>query len=192
MGAETPGLALRIEEGCFLQSDFQAFRESAARSGSSDLAPGNFFLWNTPDTEATVRLNDIFGRGFDEMGRDAFRFFDDSLRSDGQRPAADHRAAAAEGASALLTDVRITVQDSDVVHRSLGQLRGDLRPRGLMSLAVGARSSEHGNLAGALDAHGAAFEAGAAAGFDKRRKADADEFAPFASLVALAQQVVIA
>ena len=60
-----------------------------------------------------------------------------------------------------------------------------------MALTVGARPGEHGDLAGAFDAHAAAFKTGAAARFDKGRKADADQFAVFAPFVALAQQLFV-
>src|SRR5262245_40384548 len=60
-----------------------------------------------------------------------------------------------------------------------------------MALAVGARAGEHGDLAGSLDAHCAAFKSGAAAWFDKSGKADPDDLALFAPVVTTAHQLVV-
>src|SRR6185436_6190025 len=60
-----------------------------------------------------------------------------------------------------------------------------------MSLAVRARAGEHGDFAGAFDAHGAALETRAAARFDESRKTNADEFAFLAPLIAQAQKFIV-
>ncbi len=52
-------------------------------------------------------------------GGDAFAFVDDALGRGGQRAAADHGAAAAEGAGALLAHMGVAVQHGDVIHAGL-------------------------------------------------------------------------
>ena len=60
---------------------------------------------------------------------------------------------------------------------TLEQVGRDLRERRLVALAVRAGAGEHGDLARALDADGAALEARAAARLDERGDAHADQLA---------------
>ena len=98
---------------------------------------------------------------------DALRLVDDPLRRHGQRTAADHGAAAAEGAGSLLRNECVAVQNRHVIHRRMQQFGGDLRPYGFMPLTVRAGAGEHGDFAGALNPHRAALKACAAAGLDE-------------------------
>ena len=60
-----------------------------------------------------------------------------------------------------------------------------------MSLAVRTGTREHGDFAGALQAHTAALETGAAAGLDESGKADADQLAALTPFIALAQEIFV-
>jgi hypothetical protein len=157
----------------------------------ADLPPGYFFLRHTGDREAAVRLYDVFRRRFDEMSGDAPGLVDDPPCGDGQRAAADHGAAAAEGAGALLRNESVAVQNRHPVHGRPHQLGCDLRPYCLVPLAMGARAGEHGDVAVALHPHRAALESRAAAGLDECRETNADDLAAGASFVAPAHEILI-
>ncbi len=128
MRAKAPRFALGIEECGFLKAYLHALWNSAAVRRGCDLPPTDFFVGNSFDRKPAVALNHIFGSGFDQMRRDPLALFDDALRRNRERATADHCAAAAESAGALLAHVCVAVQNGHVIHRSLHQLGGDLRP----------------------------------------------------------------
>src|ERR1051326_6961929 len=125
------------------------------------------------------------------MRRDAARLVADFLDRERDRAAAHDGAAAAERADALLDRHRVAVADRHVLHADAHLIRNHLREDAFVPLAVRARTRQHGDLAGALDAHRAALEASAAARLDERRDADAGELAALARRVALGDEPVV-
>ena len=140
VGAEAPGFALGIEECGFLQADFHALRNAAAVGGSGDLAPGDLLIGNAFDGEAAVGLHDVFRRGFDQMRGDAFAFVDYALGRGGQGAAADDRAAAAEGAGALLAHMGVAVENGHMIHRCLQSVPRRFAPTTFHVLGRGSSS----------------------------------------------------
>src|SRR4026209_1775332 len=102
MGPETPRFALGIEECGFLKADLHVFGNSAAVSRGCNLPPADFFVGTPFPAKPAVALNHTFGSSLDQMRRDPLALFDDTLRRNRERATADHCAAAAESAGALL------------------------------------------------------------------------------------------
>src|SRR5215475_12782740 len=110
------------------------------------------------------------------MGGDAPRFLNHSLGGQHHGAAAHHHASATEGADALLYRHSVAVTNRDMIHGNMHLVGDNLSVGSLVSLAMAAGTGEHRDLAGALHPHGAAFKAGAAAGFHEGRDAHPHQF----------------
>ena len=97
--------------------------------------------------------------GFQQHGAEFLHLGLEVLEGVIERRAADGRAAAAEGADAVLHDGGVAVDDQDVVDGDAELVGDNLREGGFLALAVGRSAGHHGDFAGGLDLDGGAFPA---------------------------------
>src|SRR5499426_2877834 len=120
------------------------------------------------------------------MSGDATRFLNHALSGQRHGTAPHHHASATEGTDALLNRHSVAVTNRYMIHGNMHLVRYHLGIGSLVSLAMAAGTGEHGDLAGALHPHGAAFKAGAAAGLHEGRNPNSHQFTARPGRVALA------
>ena len=91
------------------------------------------------------------------MRGDLVGFLFQFLNRDKDRRAADRGRAAAKRADAVLDHAGVAVNHSHVVDVDAQFIRGDLRERSFLSLAVRRSAGQHRDFAGRLDTHCRAF-----------------------------------
>ena len=107
------------------------------------------------------------------MRADAQRLFADVVHGQLQRAAAQReRATAASAVVGVGRASRVAVQERDVFELDLQGIRGDLRKRGLVTLAVRGRAGIDGHFSARLDAGDGGLESTRAHLFGRSERAD--------------------
>ena len=169
---------------------WSAERASAAPSGAAgavgeggDLPPADGAGGRAGDEEPPALGSDleadVLGRRFEEPGGQLFRLLPDGPGVFEDRRPADGGAPAPEGADAARALVGVPVEDPHGFRRDAELLGGDLRPRGLVSLAVGGGAAPHRYRAVRLDRDPARFPGAEAADFHIAGDADAERLPAF-------------
>ena len=160
VGAEGEREVLRLEEARCLEARFEIRRQIlrdvrfARKLRPPDLARRHA---GRPE-DAALELH-VIGRGFEQMRRQTFRFRDDLVDAHDDGGPADRRAAAAVRVAAVVGDVRVAVQNDDVLDRDADPVRDDLRERGLLALTVRGDAGDDGDFRGYLHPHATPFPA---------------------------------
>ena len=165
------------------------------------------FAWSgdPADEELAVLVVDVLHRGLQQVGRKLGGLVLDLPRCEGQRRAGHRRCAAAVGAPAHRSLVRVAVEHLHVVHFDAERVGDDLRERGLLTLPVGRGADGHVDLARRVEPHDCALPEAAleadgpgdlgraeAADLGVRRDADADVLALAPQALLLLAKVVVA
>ena len=123
-----------------------------------DVADGDALVSAGDRERAGCELDVGCGR-LEAMRGDLLGFLDDLVARLDDRRAADGDRARSVGAHAEGHPVGVAMDHVDVFDRHAEPVGDDLRKGGLVPLAVGVRSSEHGHRAGRVEAHLGGFVA---------------------------------
>ncbi len=153
-----------------LQARFLAGRQlQRAIRGGGDLGQAHRFPGTVADAASVdkgdvVRLQQHHAELLDLL----FQF----LQREVERRTADRRAAAAEGADAVLHDRGVAVQHDHVVDIDAQFVGRDLRERGLLALAMRRSAGQHRHFAGRIDLDRGAFPSAGRRGRRRTERAD--------------------
>src|SRR5262249_35063205 len=168
-----------------------------------DVLDGLGAVWRALDRELAGLVDEIFGRGLQQVRGELARLVENLARSDRGRGPGHRGRAARVGAEGVGRRVRIALLDLDVLRGNAQLLGQDLRVRRLVALALRLGAEARDGLAGGMDADLAAVEhletedvevlrwAGAH-NLREARNADAHQLAALALLLLLAAQLGVA